>query len=114
GIKPFLKPLRHHRQTATSAPARAALCRAVAQPLDHAPRPLSVEIRCVHQHGVAVPEIPSSRDDATMPEGIDVWRLVRPVVASSPLSAQNLKSKRGPEDANNGPDHPTDDGNLDS
>src|SRR3977135_922411 len=114
GIKAFLKPLCHHRQAAKSPSCRAALRRAIAQPLDHAPRPLSVEIRCVHQHGVAVPEIPGSRDDATMPEGIDVWRLVRPVVASSTLSPQDFKSKRWPEDANYGPDYPTDDGNLDS
>jgi hypothetical protein len=49
-----------------------------------------------------------------VPESVDVWRLVRPVVASGPLSPQDFKSKRWPEDANDGPDYPTDDGNLDS
>src|SRR3984957_11353949 len=68
GIDSFCEPPRHDRKSAQTAARRTSLRRAVPQSLNHATRPLAIEIRCVHEHTVAISEIPCCRNDATMPE----------------------------------------------
>src|SRR4029077_4556139 len=97
GIDSLFEPLRHYRKSAQSSARRTSLRRAVPQPLDHAARPLPIEIRRVHEHAVTVSEVPGPSNDAAMPESVDVRRQVRPVVAPSFLAAQDLESNRWPE-----------------
>src|ERR1700674_774707 len=97
GIDSLFDPLRHDGKSAQSSARRTSLGRAVPQPLNDAAGPLPIEIRCVHEHAVAVPEIPGCSNDAAMPEGIDVRRQIRPVLAPCFLPAQNLESNRRPE-----------------
>ncbi len=72
-IAAFLQPARHDRKAFDRATRRASLRRAEPEPLDHAPRPLPVEIHGVEHHDSAVAPDPDRGKNAAVPERPDGW-----------------------------------------
>ena len=112
GVAPFLQALGHYCEALQSATRRAALRREITEPLDHPPRPLPVEVRCVQQHGVAIPEVPSGGKDAPVPKRINVRGLIRAVITAHLLPAEDFKSQRRPQRSDGRQDRPGDHRNL--
>src|SRR4029079_13439067 len=98
-------------QPAQSSTCRTSLRGDVSEPLNHSAGPLAVEIRRVHQHFVALSEIPGSGNNAAMPESVNMGRQIGTVIAARFLTTEYLESNCRTEYTNHGPHSPADHGN---
>ncbi len=113
GVKAFLQTARHDRQSAQTSTGGTALCGAEAEVLNHAPRPLAVEVSGVHHHRSPVAPVPRGGNDAAMPKGGN-HRLTPSARLPVVMHAQLFETQRGPEHANDGDHQGRDDRNLHS
>ena len=110
-VHAFCHAPRHHRKSAQASAGGTALGGAEAEVLDHAPRPLAVEVSRVHHHHAPIAPVPGGGNNAAMPEGGNHRHAPGarfPVV----MHAQLFETQRGAKNANDGDHRRGDDRDL--